>query len=36
MLAAGMAAASPLSGCFTPKLYKGGAYREQVSRFMIT
>ncbi|WP_175710223.1 hypothetical protein [Burkholderia ambifaria] len=37
LLAAGMAAASlPLSGCFTPKLYKESAYHEQVSAFMIT
>ena len=37
LLAAGMAAASlPLSGCFTPKLYKDSWYYEQVSAFMIT
>ncbi|UEP31038.1 MULTISPECIES: hypothetical protein [unclassified Burkholderia] len=37
LLAAGMAAASlPLSGCFTPKLYKDSGYREHVSAFMIT
>ncbi|NIF45047.1 hypothetical protein F3J14_30160 [Burkholderia sp. Tr-862] len=37
LLAAGMAAASlPLSGCFTPKLYKDSWYYERVSAFMIT
>lgn len=37
LLAAGMAAAClPLSGCFTPKLYKDSQYHEQVSGFMIT
>ncbi|UXU91681.1 hypothetical protein [Burkholderia sp. S-53] len=37
LLAAGVAASSlALSGCFTPKLYKDDAYREQVSGFMIS
>ncbi|WP_321806947.1 hypothetical protein [Burkholderia sp. BCC1993] len=37
LLAAGLAAASlPLSGCFTPKLYKDSNYHEQVSGFLIT
>ncbi|WP_322026749.1 hypothetical protein [Burkholderia sp. BCC1977] len=37
LLAASLAAAClPLSGCFTPKLYKDSDYHEQVSGFMIT